>query len=158
MRHSEAAVALIRREQDGQTFWLAQWNPKWQRFHFVSGHRRPDETFRACLVREVAEELDLQEDRDYAVAAGPPIPVEFTDWSESAQTETTYVMELFEVALTGPEARPRVDADPQNRWLSEPEIQAERCHDGRRISATMTRLLDALRSRSEQADASSGRR
>jgi 8-oxo-dGTP pyrophosphatase MutT (NUDIX family) len=144
MRRSEAAVALIRRQQDGQTCWLAQWNAKWQRFHFISGHRRPDETFRACLVREVAEELGLQESRDYVIAAGPPMPLEFTAWSESAQTETAYHMELFEVELTGVEARRTVDADPQNRWLSEPEIRAERGHDGRPISPTMARVLDAV--------------
>ena len=41
---SEAAVALIRRKQDGQTVWLAQWNDKWQAYHFVSGQKRLDET------------------------------------------------------------------------------------------------------------------
>src|SRR5438093_216363 len=85
MRRSEAAVALIRREQDGQTLWLAQWNPKWQRYHFVSGHRSPDETFRECLVREIAEELNLSEGLDYQVSSALPIQLEFIDFSESTQ-------------------------------------------------------------------------
>src|SRR5439155_11076042 len=60
MRQSTAAVALIRRQQRGQTVWLAQWNPGWQRYHFVAGHKRPNETFRECAEREIGEELDLQ--------------------------------------------------------------------------------------------------
>src|SRR5262249_52840296 len=87
MRRSEAAVALIRREQDGRNLWLAQWNPKWRRYHFVSGHRRPDETFRACLVREIAEELRLREGPDYQVSPAPPIHLEFRDYSERTQTQ-----------------------------------------------------------------------
>ena len=65
MRLSEAAVALIRREQDGRTFWLARWNRNWRAYHLVGGHRRPGESFRDCLVREIAEELHLREGTDY---------------------------------------------------------------------------------------------
>ncbi|MGO9465409.1 MAG: tetratricopeptide repeat protein [Isosphaeraceae bacterium] len=143
MRQSEAAVALIRRIQDGQTLWLAQWNPKWRRFHFVSGHRRPDETFRQCLVREVAEELELGEGADYQVSPAPPMHLEFTDFSESTQTETCYIMELFGVEL-GSAAYPKVDRNAENRWLSEAEIEAGQTHDGRPVSATMKRMLGAI--------------
>jgi 8-oxo-dGTP pyrophosphatase MutT (NUDIX family) len=145
MRQSEAAVALIRRIQDGQTFWLAQWNPKWRRFHFVSGHRRPDETFRECLVREIAEELALGEGADYQVSSAPPIHLEFIDFSESAQTETRYTMELFNVELSSG-AHPKVETNSANRWLTEAEIQAGQTHDGQPVSATMRRLLEAMES------------
>src|SRR5436305_996969 len=52
-----AFVALIRREKEGQNFWLARWNPCWQKYHFVSGYRREDETGRQCLAREFSEGL-----------------------------------------------------------------------------------------------------
>ena len=61
MRQSIAAFAVIRRDERGQTLWLAQWNPKWGAYHFVGGHKRPEETFRECLVREIGEELHLCE-------------------------------------------------------------------------------------------------
>jgi ADP-ribose pyrophosphatase YjhB (NUDIX family) len=141
MRRSEAAVALIQREQDGRNLWLAQWNPKWRRYHFVSGHRRPDETFRACLVREIAEELRLREGPDYQVSPAPPIHLEFRDYSERTQTQTCYLMELFRVELIDGDARRRIDENARNRWLSEAEIGAERTDDGRPVSATMKRLL-----------------
>ena len=143
MRQSEAAVALIRRIDDGQTLWLAQWNPKWRRFHFVSGHRRHDETFRECLVREVAEELGLSEGPDFQVSSAPPTHLEFIDFSESTQTQTRYIMELFNVELSSG-AHPRVECNPENRWLTEAEIQAEQARDGQLVSATMKRLLAAV--------------
>src|SRR5262245_472085 len=99
MRQSIAGLALIRRQQDGRTLWLAQWNPKWQRYNFVSGHKRPDESFRDCVVREVGEELGLSAGTDFHAAAEPLAHLEYTDWSESARQETAYVMELFEVRL-----------------------------------------------------------
>jgi 8-oxo-dGTP pyrophosphatase MutT (NUDIX family) len=146
MRRSEAAVAVIRRINEGATLWLAQWNPKWERFHFVSGHRRPEETFRECLVRELGEELGLREGEGYTVSTLPPVPVAFSAWSVSAGADTSYAMELFDVELT-PAAEARTSADPANRWLSEAEIRDGRAGDGRPISATMVRLLDEHRLR-----------
>ena len=143
MRQSEAAVALIRRFLDGQNRWLAQWNPKWGAYHFVSGHRRHDETFRDCLVREIAEELHLGEGTDYLVAAEPHKHLEFADFSRSTQTQTHYIMELFNVKL-GSGAHLRVEADPANRWLTDAEIQAEQTTEGQAVSATMKRLMGAL--------------
>ena len=77
--------------------WLAQWNPKWERYHFVSGHKRANESFRECMIREVGEELNLREDIEFTVAADPLARVEFEAWSESAEVETSYTMELFKV-------------------------------------------------------------
>ncbi len=148
VRRSEAAVAVIRRVQDGQTFWLAQWNPKWQAYHFVGGHRRPEESFRECLTREVGEELGLVEGADFQMSPAFPIHLEFTDFSESARTETDYIMELFALELDS-RAIPKVEGNPENRWLTEAEIEAGRTHDGRPVSTTMRRLLHELRGRTE---------
>jgi 8-oxo-dGTP pyrophosphatase MutT (NUDIX family) len=145
MRRSEAAVALIRRDLEGHTLWLAQWNPKWRAYHFVSGHRRPDETFRECLVREVAEELALREEVDYHAAPGPVVHLEYSAWSESANAETWYVMELFGVELTE-EAWHKIDAESENSWLSGTEICSGSAHDGMPVSSTMKRLLEAMTS------------
>lgn len=140
MRHSEAAVALVRRVEGGQPVWLVQWNAGWRRFHLVGGHRQPDETFRACLVREVHEELGLAEGADFSIAPGPPARAEFTAFSQGAGVPTCYTMELFDVELT-PGAVAAVTARPENRWVSEPEIRQCRCRDGRPLSDTTRELL-----------------
>jgi 8-oxo-dGTP pyrophosphatase MutT (NUDIX family) len=143
MRRSQAAVALIRRPQGDNALWLAQWNPKWQAFHFVGGHKRPSETFRECVVREVAEELRLSEQAEFSAAREPILHLEYSAWSESANAETCYMMELFEVELTDA-ARRRVETGSENCWLTEAEIHAEQTLHGQRVSATMNRLLGEL--------------
>jgi 8-oxo-dGTP pyrophosphatase MutT (NUDIX family) len=142
MRRSEAAVALVQLTRGRQSLWLARWNTKWQRYHFVAGHRTPDETFRECLVREIAEELHLIEGPEYLVSTAPPVHLEFNDYSESARTQTHYVLELFRVEPSS-EVLPKVESGSENRWLTESEVRARRAGDGRPVSATMSRVLEA---------------
>jgi len=140
MRSSVAAFALFRRAAPGGGVeYLAQWNEAWKAFHLVGGHKE-DESFRGCCVREVAEELGLTEGRDFTVAPEPQSRLYYIHWSERARAETDYTVELFEAELLG-NASGAVEADPSNRWLSESDIRAGRCGDGRAVSPTMLRIL-----------------
>lgn len=144
MRISCAGLALIRRDDSGGPLWLAQWNNKWQRYSFVGGHKNPAESYRECVIREIGEELGLIADRQFTVAQKPLTHLQYRAWSESAQEESDYTLELFEVAFVGDDSRRSVDADPQNRWLSADEIRVQCCLDGRAISETVGRLLNAI--------------
>ena len=141
MRESTAAIALIRRQHEGQTLWLAQWNRNWQRYHFVGGHKHPDESFRQCVIREVCEELNIVEGEDFLVADQPLAHLDYTAWSTGARQETHYVMELFDVQIVGDSAWHKVASNDRNRWLTETEIREQRCPDGQAVSETMSRLL-----------------
>lgn len=138
MRVSEAGLALIRRTgADGAPEYLAQWNDNWRRFALVGGHREPGESFRACCAREVGEELGLAAGLDFRAAPEPVAPlVEYRALSGSAGVETLYRAELYAVELLTREAVARVDADPANRWLTEPEIRRHvTSADGKSIAA-----------------------
>jgi 8-oxo-dGTP pyrophosphatase MutT (NUDIX family) len=141
MRRSEGALALVRRERPGRTEYLVQWNEKWQAYNFVGGHRRAEETFIACLERELGEELNLHRGGDYRVKEGRPWHLEYTTYSESARAETAYVMELFPVELM-PAAAGRVEGDPANCWVSGDEVRQGRAGDGRPVSRTVALLLE----------------
>jgi 8-oxo-dGTP pyrophosphatase MutT (NUDIX family) len=144
MRVSEAGLTLIRRSgADGAPEYLVQWNDKWQRFALVGGHREPGESFRACCVREVAEELELAEGAEYRVAPEPVAPpIEYRARSGSAGVETLYRVELYLVELLTHAAAARVAADPANRWLTEPEIRRRVTHgDGKDVSAQVETVL-----------------
>jgi ADP-ribose pyrophosphatase YjhB (NUDIX family) len=141
MRTSVAAFALFRRAgPDGRVEYLAQWNDGWDAFHLVGGHKRDGESFRACCAREVAEELGLVEGRDFRLAAERRSHLRYAHWSKRAKAETDYTVELFDAELLGDAAR-AVEADPRNRWLTEGDIRAGRCRDGRAVSPTMLRIL-----------------
>jgi 8-oxo-dGTP pyrophosphatase MutT (NUDIX family) len=140
MRKSEAALAVIRRPRDGGSRWLALWNAKWDAFHFVGGHRRPGESFRECLVREVAEELGLRDGIDCRVAPTPMAHLDYTAWSSHARANTEYTMELFAVELVE-DAERALEGHASVRWLSDDEIRSGRCRDGRPVSPTMGFLI-----------------
>jgi 8-oxo-dGTP pyrophosphatase MutT (NUDIX family) len=141
MRTSVAAFALFRRAAPtGRVEYLAQWNDGWHAFHFVGGHKLDDESFRDCCVREVAEELGLIEGRDFRVAPERRSHLRYIYWSERAQTDTAYTVELFDAELLSP-AVASVESDANNRWLTESDIRAGRCRDGKAVSATMLRIL-----------------
>ena len=144
MRQSIASAALIQKEQEGKVLWLAQWSRTWHCFHLVGGHKRPDESFRECLVREIGEELGLREGADYEMAAVPTGHMEFTAWSQRTNEETAYTMELFEVRLHDGPPREKTEADPENRWLSEAEIRSGRTTDGKPVSPTMAVILGKI--------------
>jgi len=144
MRKSVASIALIRREAETQTLWLAQWNESRDSFSFVGGDKHDDESFRECLIREIAEVLGLHEGRNVLVASAPLEHLEYTEVSRSTGELTEYIIELFDVALTGSGTCSTIDANPANRWLSEPEIMAEACNDDRPISSTPKRFLNQL--------------
>jgi ADP-ribose pyrophosphatase YjhB (NUDIX family) len=141
---SVAAFALIRRVEQCQTLWLAQWNPRWGCYNFVGGHKRPDESFRDCVAREVSEELGLHAGKNCSVAADPVAHLTYSAWSASARQNTQYTIELFEVGLADSDARSNVDANPDNRWISEREILTKCCDDGKPVSDTMELLLSKV--------------
>lgn len=141
MRRSLASLALIQRESAGQTLTLVQWNANWKRFSLVGGHKHDDETFRECLIRELAEELGLRGDTDLAVSEQPIIQTEYTCWSESARQDTSYEIELFDVAILTQSARQQVDGNPLNCWVSHTEILAGYCGAGRPIDGSAERLM-----------------
>jgi len=144
MRRSIAALAQICKKEDGQLRWLAQWNPNWKAFSFVGGHKRAEESFRECMVREIGEELGLVEGTDFVMAGTPAAHLEYNAWSHGAREETAYTMELFDVQLE-PSARAAIEANSANRWLSEDEIRTGRSADGRPVSETVSLILTKAR-------------
>jgi 8-oxo-dGTP pyrophosphatase MutT (NUDIX family) len=152
MRTSVAAFALFRRAAPaGHVEYLAQWNDGWHAFHFVGGHKHDSESFRDCCAREVAEELGLVEGRDFRISSERRCHLRYTHWSERAQTDTAYTVELFDAELLS-HAAVSVEADANNRWLIESDIRTGHCRDGRAASATMPRILSLAGLMSDKSD------
>ncbi len=138
-RQSIGALALITRKENGKRYWLAQWNGGWSAFNFIGGHREEDESFRECVEREALEELEIDAS-EMIISEKPFKHLEYSAFSKSAGVETNYVMELFDVELTE-EGEKKAMKDNNNRWISEDEVRAEKCDDGKTVSVTMKKLL-----------------
>ena len=125
-RQFVGAIALLRRDADEGSRWLAQWNPGRQRLQFIEAHKLEGESFRDSLVREIAWTSGLRTGKDYIVSSVPRAHLE-------VQTEpagTVFVAEFYLVELMGRSAIATLDADGRNRWLAPDEILAGGTADG----------------------------
>lgn len=138
MRVSEAALALITRvSAQGETEYLTQWNEKWQAYSLIGGHREERESFRECCIREIEEELELKREVDFILADSPiSPPLHFTGFSRSAQLDTLFVFELFEVSLLRPIGR-----IGDCHWVHFVEAMSGSAADGRAIADQVFRTI-----------------
>lgn len=150
MRKSIASVALIVRRQT-ESEWLLQWNAAWNCFNLIGGHKREDESFRDCLIREIDEELHLHVARDYRIAAKPQLELGYLAFSKRAQCETQYEVLVYPVDLEVSAERQAMleQAEENNRWVSESEIDSGKTRDGATISDMTARVLRAVRAQRE---------
>jgi 8-oxo-dGTP pyrophosphatase MutT (NUDIX family) len=144
MRQSEGSLAYIERRRGDLVEILTQWNDGWQAFSLVGGHRRPSESFRSCLAREVSEELGLEDGEQYTAGEPPVARLEYVAWSESAGVETEYTLEVYRVDLASPAVEDIVSASPENRWVTTDEVDTGTTSDGRQISPTVARVLTRI--------------
>jgi 8-oxo-dGTP pyrophosphatase MutT (NUDIX family) len=140
-RQSVAALAVIRRSTASGIHWLAQWNAKWQALALVGGHKRPNESFRECAIREVTEELGIAAGVDFSVQESPLAQLQYVALSRSANEDTTYLVELFDTTLLTEAAQRKVNSNPLNAWLTTREIAGLKTDHGRPISETIQLLL-----------------
>lgn len=186
-RRSLASVAFISRKgKDGKTEWLLQWNKKWKVMNFISGHKEgTDANDLTCIIREIHEELfeplsfekldDLQKhlgannDRyerynsawqdDYimSVEIRKNMPLEYKDFSDSANRWTEYKMYVYDVEFRTDITVSRFHEDPfytppkrqtprgPNEWVSEDDIKRGWTVMGRPISRTVGKILKELK-------------
>jgi 8-oxo-dGTP pyrophosphatase MutT (NUDIX family) len=146
MRHVSAAFAWIERETPSGSRVLTQWNRKWQAFNLVGGHVELGETFRACVVREMVEELGIDASQ-FDVEPDPLARIEFEAFSVPAQETTVYQMAAFRADICTEAAWRRIDENPENRWLRAADLAAGATADGHRVSEVAVRFCAAIHPR-----------
>jgi ADP-ribose pyrophosphatase YjhB (NUDIX family) len=143
LRQSEGGIAVVRRAgRSGRAEWLAQWNEDWGAFFLIGGHREAGESFRDCVTREVAEELEL--DRGAYSVGDPLARLQYVATSRRAGELTDYDQHLYPVSLSEA-ARTAIDARERAlglRWLSAEEVRRRETEDARPVSETVELLLE----------------
>jgi 8-oxo-dGTP pyrophosphatase MutT (NUDIX family) len=141
-RTSQAAVAIIARQDKGKKRWLVQWNKDWGRYYLVGGHREEKESGTECLARELREELKIGP-REYEAVPMRAEPLKYVDWSVRFWRDTDYTVWPFRVTLSEAAVK-KVSGDAANRWITKQEILDERCEDDRPVSPTTKKTLKTL--------------
>ena len=136
---SEGGIALITREVNGETEYLAQWNDKWKAFFFVGGHREDGESFRQCVIREVCEELEVEED-SFEISQEPIRELDYLAISNRTRGLISYKHEIFKVGIENI----TLALNLKNLWLTQNEIFNGEANDGRPVSQTTSLVLDGI--------------
>jgi hypothetical protein len=77
------------------------------------------------------------------VAPAPAADLEYDTFSRSAGVPTRYRIAVFQTRLAAA-ARPAVDANPDNRWVTRAEVRAGRAADGTPVSPTVDLILTRI--------------
>jgi hypothetical protein len=144
MRESIGAFALIRTHELENTCWLAHWNQGWESYNFVGGRKRPDESFRECVTREICEELRLNAGTDFRVSRERAGHFEYVAWSERWRETTAYTIEAYRVEFCSADVARSVTTRSENRWLSRDEIRRCLTDDSQAVSKTMDFILSKI--------------
>ena len=124
-RTSEAALAVFIRRQPGKPVrYLVRWNKKWQAFSLVGGHRSPEESFRQCCIREIEEELEIQDGLEFQVAETPLKELlEYSAHSNSTGYITEYKFAIYSATLQANAVIAENSGDRINRWVTPEEVK-----------------------------------
>lgn len=142
-RISESSLALIKRKSTQGVELFVQWNARWKQFHFVGGHREPDEDYRECLIRELREELEVAPEDGVQIAELPCLSLEFLSKSVRSGTMTRYRMRVFEVSIDE-HLLDELETSPSVCWVSPPEILSGRTEAGKPIADNVQRVWKKL--------------
>jgi hypothetical protein len=140
MRKYFRSLALVPPDHSDRSRWLCLWSADRTCFDFVSGEPREGESFRQCIQRQVAHELDLEQ-KDFLVANMAQLNLEFAAVLPG-DTEPRHVgVAFYIVNLYRESARDTVESLPGTRWLGNDELLAGKTADGSPVSRVLTYLL-----------------
>lgn len=141
MPDRQASIALIRHHDEPEQHWLAFWNDAKSYFSFVIAERLESESWRECLDRELAWQLDLRRGKDYLISSMARLHFEETEVDFNSNDESKLKIEFYVVDPYGRKGREVFAALPNSQWLSNKELMAGRCDDDRPIDPWLVQLL-----------------
>lgn len=127
----DGSIALFRKVQNDRSSWLGTWNNQHKEFRFVIANRLEKESYRECLSREIAWQLDLERDRDYLISS-----VARLHFATETATIKFYVVDMY-----GKKVLKKLKQDTANRWLARHELVNQQTDDGRPICPELCELI-----------------
>lgn len=124
MHKTVRSIALIRHPDADPPRWLVRRDPRSGELGLIVADRLEGDSYRDCLVREVAWALGLARERDFIVSSVPRVHLELTRADQPDLEEDWLFAEFFVVELFGAQAPALVEADPANLWLTVEELRS----------------------------------
>ena len=141
MPDRRASIALIRHHDEPEHHWLSFWNAAAQQFSFVVAERLENESWRECLDRELAWELDLRRGKDYLISSMARLHFEEAIVEPNSDEPAKLEIEFYVVDPYGRAGREAFKSLPDSRWLSNNELRSGKCESGEAIDPWLVDLL-----------------
>lgn len=141
MPDRQASIALIRHHEQPEQHWLAFWKESEQHFSFVVAERLEKESWRECLDRDLAWELNLRRGKDYLISSMARLHFEEATVDRESSEPAKLEIEFYVVDPYGKAGRAAFDSLPDARWLSNDELRSGRSTDGKEIDSWLVELL-----------------
>lgn len=141
MPNRQASIALIRHHDEPEQHWLAFWNVSAKQFSFVVAERLENESWRECLDRELAWELDLRRGKDYLISSMARLHYEEAVVEPGSDEPSKLEIEFYVVDPYGQTGREAFRELPDSRWLSNEELRSGSCKSGEAIDPWLVDLL-----------------
>lgn len=137
------SIALLRHPEQLEELWLAYWDAKFQHYNFVTAERLETDSFRECLDREIAWQLELRRNKDYLISsmARLHLDLELPEDKSEEDAELQPAVEFYIVDLYGRAGRATIEANSNLRWLSGKEVLSGATADGKPVAPGLVTLL-----------------
>jgi len=143
MTELHRSIALLRHPEQLEELWLTHWDARCQCYDFVTAERLETDSFRECLDREIAWQLELRRGKDYLISsmARLHLDLELPEHDADDGSELRPAVEFYIVDLYGRAGRATIEANPRLRWLSGQEVLAGKTADGKAVAPGLVTLL-----------------
>ena len=147
-REITAIIAFIKARLDGEDKYLLQYNKHWNWYNLISGKEEAEDKgeLKNTALREVSEELFLEENEEFTVKELPIEEIELVQFSKRHKVYTRYKFKLYQVFFIKPFERiiSWLKVNHNNKWFTEEEIRAGRGRDGSIISETARKVINQI--------------
>lgn len=145
MSELHRSIALLRHPEQLEELWLAHWDARGQCYDFVTAQRLEKDSFRECLDREIAWQLELRRGKDYLISSMArlhlDLELELPDDQSEDGSDLRPAVEFYIVDLYGRAGRATIEANSNLRWLSGREVLAGTTADGKNVAPGLVTLL-----------------
>ncbi|MCG6154858.1 hypothetical protein [Rubinisphaera margarita] len=136
------SVALVRHPEEDEKRWLTLWNERRGQHEMIAANRLEQESFRECLDREIAWQLDLRRGKDYIISSMARLHIEQELELPGDSVAQPYIIEFFVTDPYGKTANAALEEQSNTRWLKATEILDGKTETGEPVDPRLVYLLD----------------
>ncbi|MCA8986493.1 MAG: hypothetical protein KDA78_02560 [Planctomycetaceae bacterium] len=137
----QGSLALIRNRDAPEQEWLLFWEEQNQQYETIVAHRLERESFRECLDREIAWQLDWRRGKDYLISHMARLHIEQELQLPGDEKPLFYLVEAIVVDPYGKATREAIRHHESAVWLKAADLYQGTTSTGKAIDPRLVALI-----------------